>query len=405
MVSPHNVLAHVGDLEHLSQLLGVAGEKVQKGEAIKVLGSLITHLNDLVVALSKSLAAKLSPNLSASLFAFAGGLLESKGALHRRLDVTAGESQAESCTGLTDEVQSDLGESLGLEVGDDGSAAKATVTHHLHDLTIPLGGKRQLEASLRRVDTKDTGPGLSIKAEQLILDDSLGIERVVESTDSAGIAGREAVLDVVERGVDEQLRAGAATGADIPGAGLDADSVANAAELLELAVGNDDAVLTEESNLGSVGRPDDALDLGSGDLAEDAAALHFEQDGPVISTEKNTAGGTTIEESINVGVRRLHTLGRLVVEVLNDDLALMSVEDGESVPAEEDGRSHAGATLAIGDGSTGIGEGEGNKLICSTVGFGANQDVALGGVVLVVGEETRGRAYAISLCLLANATE
>lgn len=41
------VTAHLGDLEHLAELLGVAGEQVEEGEALEVLGALVRHLHHL----------------------------------------------------------------------------------------------------------------------------------------------------------------------------------------------------------------------------------------------------------------------------------------------------------------------------------------------------------------------
>ena len=53
----HDVSAHLGQLEHLAQLLHVAGDEVQEAEPVKALGALVAELDDLVVALTESLEA------------------------------------------------------------------------------------------------------------------------------------------------------------------------------------------------------------------------------------------------------------------------------------------------------------------------------------------------------------
>ncbi len=51
----HDVVAHLADLQHLCQLLHVAGDQVQEAQALKVLGLLVAVLHDLVVALAQRL--------------------------------------------------------------------------------------------------------------------------------------------------------------------------------------------------------------------------------------------------------------------------------------------------------------------------------------------------------------
>ena len=55
MEAAHDVPPHVRQLEHLAQLLEVAGDEVQEAEAVKALGLLVAELDDLVVALAKGL--------------------------------------------------------------------------------------------------------------------------------------------------------------------------------------------------------------------------------------------------------------------------------------------------------------------------------------------------------------
>jgi hypothetical protein len=59
----HDVRAHLRDLEHLRQLLGVPGDQVQEGKPLEVFGFLVRKLDNLVVALAQRLDAQLVPSL------------------------------------------------------------------------------------------------------------------------------------------------------------------------------------------------------------------------------------------------------------------------------------------------------------------------------------------------------
>ena len=59
----HDVASHLCDFEHLLELLGVARDEVQEGEALKVLGLLVGKLDDLVVTLPERLDAELVPSV------------------------------------------------------------------------------------------------------------------------------------------------------------------------------------------------------------------------------------------------------------------------------------------------------------------------------------------------------
>lgn len=88
----------------------------------------------LVVTLAKRLGAELAPDVAR--LALLTLLLERERAFHGGLDVSASEGEAEAGLGVADEVQRNLREALGLEVGDDGAAAKAGVLDHVHDLSV-----------------------------------------------------------------------------------------------------------------------------------------------------------------------------------------------------------------------------------------------------------------------------
>jgi hypothetical protein len=84
---PHDVRAHLRDLEHLRQLLGVPGDQVQEGETLEVFRFLIRKLDNLVVALAKRLDAELVPSLL---------LVELLRGRERNLDVAALKREGET---------------------------------------------------------------------------------------------------------------------------------------------------------------------------------------------------------------------------------------------------------------------------------------------------------------------
>ena len=53
----HDVSSDVSQLEHLAQLLQVAGDEVQEAEPVKALGLLVAELDNLVVALAEGFEA------------------------------------------------------------------------------------------------------------------------------------------------------------------------------------------------------------------------------------------------------------------------------------------------------------------------------------------------------------
>ena len=44
-------LSDLSDLEHFSQLFGIARQQIEEGKALKVFSALISHLHHLVIAL------------------------------------------------------------------------------------------------------------------------------------------------------------------------------------------------------------------------------------------------------------------------------------------------------------------------------------------------------------------
>lgn len=128
-------------------------------------------------------------------------------------------------------------------------------------------GKSQLETSFRRINTENTATSLPIQTKELILDDTLSIERIIQGTNGASVSrGSENILDMMQGGVDKELRIGTSRRTDIPRTRFDANIVTNAAKLFKLTIRNDDTVFAQNGNLASVGRPNHIFNLGSGNF-------------------------------------------------------------------------------------------------------------------------------------------
>jgi len=112
---------------------------------------------------------------------------------------------------------------------------------------------------------------------ELVLYNTNGVNGRFQCSDSSGIPRWQAVLDVVEGGVNEEVRCGAIRRRRaVPSSTLYADVVGNTAELFELTVGDDNAVFADNGDLRSIGTPNNGFDLGSAELSEDASRLDLE---------------------------------------------------------------------------------------------------------------------------------
>ena len=107
----------------------------------------------------------------------------------------------------------------------------------------------ELEFSFCGVNRKNTRPSLSIQAKQLILDNPGRVNWVIQCSNCPRITSWEAILNVVESSVDEEVRISASAVGAIPGSRLDADSVTDGAQLLQLTISNNNAIFAQESNL------------------------------------------------------------------------------------------------------------------------------------------------------------
>ena len=213
--APHDVPAHLRDLEHLGELLDVPGDEVQEREALKVLGLLVAELHDLVVALAEGLDAQLVPGLL---------VVQGLGGLERHLDVAALDREVEARALVLDEVQRHLGEALLLQVGDDRLPRELRVADHGQDLVELALDERELEHVLGGVDLELGALAVAVQAVDHVAKHLGDVHGHVEGADDARVSVGEAVLDVVEGGVDEDAVV-------VPGRRLDPDGLVDRARL------------------------------------------------------------------------------------------------------------------------------------------------------------------------------
>ena len=233
----HRVRLHLGDLEHLAKLVDVARDQVEEGEALHVLGALVGHLDDLVVALLERLGAEPLPIVLS---------VERARGRERHVDVAALDCQVEARLLVLHEVESDLRVALLLQVGDDGMAAEFGLLDDAHHLVKLLLVQAELEVALGRIDDELLDLALAVEAVQGARARGREIQRNLERADDAAVAVGQQVLEVVERGEVEDV-------VPVPRAALDPDHVVDRAELLELAVADGEMVLCEESHVRAVG--------------------------------------------------------------------------------------------------------------------------------------------------------
>ena len=316
------VLPDLSDLGHLLQLLQVAGYQVEEGEFVEVLGSLVSHLNHLVVPLQQRGLPEFLPALL---------VVQTLGGLQGGLDVAALQRQAEPGLVVLHEVESNLGVTLLLQVGDDALPHQLGVPHHVEHLLVLPVHQGQLELELGGVDVEDPGLALPVQAEHLAALDPGEIDRQVQGPDDPVVPVGEGVLDVVAGGVDEHA-------AVVPGPGLHSGVLVDRAEDLQLPGGDRDDMLGEEGHHGHIGRPDDVATLGNLDRAQASLLLDIKQRDRVgVPEEQHPSAGV---ENL-VTVRDGDLLGDLVLQVLDDERVTL-VQDGEPVSRHPDGREPTG---------------------------------------------------------------
>mmetsp|Transcript_9522 Transcript_9522/g.18304 ORF Transcript_9522/g.18304 Transcript_9522/m.18304 type:complete len:295 (+) Transcript_9522:1413-2297(+) len=233
VVASHNVVAHGSNLEHLGQLFRVTRNEIQKGQTVKVLGSLIRHFDNLVVTLPESFGTQFTPNVTIHLISAPSlalsRLLQGKRTFHGNFNVTTCECQSEARLRILDKMKGNFRESLGLQIRHNGTSAETRLLDHFHHQIVTLLRQGQLEASFRGIYLQHTRPSLAIQTPQLVLDNTHGVDGLVERTNGTYIARWKTILDVMQRRVHEHLRRRASRGCDIPSTTLDAHIIGNAA--------------------------------------------------------------------------------------------------------------------------------------------------------------------------------
>mmetsp|Transcript_30277 Transcript_30277/g.77203 ORF Transcript_30277/g.77203 Transcript_30277/m.77203 type:complete len:1034 (-) Transcript_30277:1092-4193(-) len=322
--APHHVAAHLCDLEHLAQLLQVAGDEVQEGQALKRLGLLVRELHDLVVALAQRLHAQLVPRVL---------VVQLLRALQRHLNVAALHRQVEARALVLHKVQRHLGEALLLQVADDGGAAQAAALDHGDDLVVLALQQRQLEQVLGHVHLDLAVLALAVQRKHHAARHLGDVQRHVQRADDAAVAVGQAVLDVVERGVHQHAVV-------VPRGALDADGLVHRLRVLQLLVRNDDGVLGQQRDHGHVVVPHHVLDRGRGQLRQRGALLHVKQRHLVLRAAQQHAGAR-VEHGVRGGAGRRALLGDLVLQVADLDGVGRLVQHRKAVACDE----HRGRAL------------------------------------------------------------
>jgi hypothetical protein len=88
-----------------------------------------------------------------------------------------------------------------------------------------LVGQGQFESSFSRINGNDASPGFAIQTIQLVLDRPHGVQGRIQGANGSCISRGQAILDMVQGGVQEHLTCCASRRADIPASRLDTDIV------------------------------------------------------------------------------------------------------------------------------------------------------------------------------------
>jgi hypothetical protein len=172
-----------------------------------------------------------------------------------------------------------------------------------------------------------------------------------------------------------------------------------------LTIGNDNTIFAQNGHLAAIGTPHYVFNFGCGDFSQDTTRLDFKQNSSIFGTQQNTTTGTTFEQGIDIGDGRLDPLGRFIVQILDNNLTLMTIENGKSIFSQENGRSQTGSSFAIRHTSRSIRQGKRNQFVRPAIDITANQNVAFGRIVLIVRQESRSTSNSIRLCLLSYSSK
>jgi hypothetical protein len=63
----------------------------------------------------------------------------------------------------------------------------------------------------------------------------------------------------------------------------------------------------------------------------EASAHDFKQDGAIFGAEQQASRRPAFQQGVDIGDGRLDALGGFIIQILDDDLSLMTIQDGKAV--------------------------------------------------------------------------
>eukprot|EP00162_Nutomonas_longa_P014261 comp21894_c0_seq1/m.49668 comp21894_c0_seq1/g.49668 ORF comp21894_c0_seq1/g.49668 comp21894_c0_seq1/m.49668 type:complete len:1021 (+) comp21894_c0_seq1:778-3840(+) len=350
-------------LVELGEALDVARDQIQEREPLVVFGVLVRHLNDLVVALAERLGGNTVPCVVA---------VESTRRLESDGDVAALDCEVQTGLFVGDKVQSNLGVTFALEIGDDGLATElAAAFDDAGNLVEALVDERKLELVLCAIDLEHTVALLAVHAVHIVADDGGEIQRNLDGAQDARVAVGERILEMVEGGVDEHTVV-------VPCRGLDADRLVHGEDLLEGVACNHVVVLGDERDPGAVAAPRHILDMRDLDAADCVLGGHIVERDALVGAQQHRAGLDALVAKVRGAHRRSAALDGLVLEVLDKEI-LHLVENNEAIACNEH-RGDALALLAFAGLEAAAARLANEQLIGAAVGIGVHEQCVLLGV-------------------------
>lgn len=134
---------------------------------------------NLVVTLLESLVSQPLPDIL---------LVEILGHLERHLELATLDSEVEPRHLVLDKVESDLGETFLLEIGNDALTNEVRVSDDAENLVVVTLGQRKLESVFGRVDFNRSGLAGSVDTMDGLALDSREVDGLLKRLDDAGIA-------------------------------------------------------------------------------------------------------------------------------------------------------------------------------------------------------------------------
>ena len=182
----------------------------------------------------------------------------------------------------------------------------------------------------------------------------------------------------------------------VPGTTLHAHGLRDRALLLKVAVGDNDTVLAEQCNVAAVAAPDDILHPRDLEFRHRLARVCVEQRHLVLGRKQQPTREPCEEHAIGTGVRRRELLDDLVLEVHDQNLAVL-VEHSKAVARHEDCRQARAAVVLRGVGLGTSVSVESEQLVRAAVRLRANQHAAARLVKGIIREGARAVAQSARL--------